>query len=247
MSNDLSIGEKLKKAREDKKITLGDAYAKTKIHTSILQSLEEDRFQEYSPVYIKGFLKIYSQFLGLDTESVLEEFYNLYSPRKPEPIVDELPKKKIDIKLPKLDPNIIRKVLIVLVSVFLIVSFVSCLKRRRARVSVAPKLEEAKEVAPAPVPIQEKKKAKFARLAVRARDKSWLLVKLDGKLVFRGEFKKGMSESWQAKERIELSVGNAGAIEVEINGEVLPSLGRKGQVIKNIVITRDGFSIGKPR
>ncbi|MDD2654761.1 MAG: DUF4115 domain-containing protein, partial [Candidatus Omnitrophica bacterium] len=58
-------------------------------------------------------------------------------------------------------------------------------------------------------------------------------------------FKKNLSDNWQAKEKIELSVGNAGAIQAEINGQILSPLGKKGEVIKNIVITRDGFSLGK--
>ncbi|MFH1656024.1 MAG: RodZ domain-containing protein [Candidatus Omnitrophota bacterium] len=242
-----SIGERLRSAREKKKISLGDVYAKTKIHTSIIEALEEDRFQEYSLVYIKGFLKIYSQFLGLDTESILQEFIGLYSPKKPEPIAEEFPKQKIDLNWLKfrLNPALIKKILIALTAIVLLTSFVSCLKRRRAKTPAVVEKEKIKEVIPSAV--KETKKAKFAKLTVLSKDKCWLQVKLDGKLVYRGIFTKGMSDNWQAEEKIELSVGNAGAIEVEINGEILPSLGRKGQVIKNIVITRNGFSIGKNR
>jgi len=240
-----SIGGRLKKARQAKKITLEDAYSKTKIHTNILQALEEDRFQEYSPVYIKGFLKIYTQFLGLDTESILNEFRDSAALKKPEPIVKELPKKKIDLNWPrfKLNPVLSKKILIAAVIVILVVSFVSCLKRIKAK---APKVSDepkAQEIIPSA--IVETKKSKFAKLSVRAKDKCWLQVKLDGKLVYRGTFLKGMSDNWQANEKIDLSVGNAGAVELEINGRVISSLGRKGQAIKDILITRDSFSIGK--
>jgi cytoskeletal protein RodZ len=240
-----SIGERLKKARQAKKITLEDAYSKTKIHTNILQALEENRFQEYSPVYIKGFLKIYAKFLGLDTEAILQELRDSSALKKPEPSVKEVPKKKIYLYWPrfKLNPVLIKNTLIALVIIVLIFSFVSCLKRIKAKAPKISEEPESQEIIPSAV--VETKKAKFAKLSIRAKDKCWLQVKLDGKLFYRGTFTKGMSDTWQANEKIELSVGNAAAVELEINGRLISSLGRKGQAVKEILITRDGFSIGK--
>jgi len=70
-------------------------------------------------------------------------------------------------------------------------------------------------------------------------------VKVDGKTVFQSVLFRGRMENWTARERIELWLGSAGGVEVEINGSRIPSLGRKGQVLKNIVITKDGLKVSK--
>ncbi|UCB57073.1 MAG: helix-turn-helix domain-containing protein [Candidatus Omnitrophota bacterium] len=79
-----SVGEKLKKARQEKRISLDEVYKDTKIHHNILQALEEDRADSLlSPIYIKGFLKTYARYLGLDSEQLLREYTN--EARKDEP------------------------------------------------------------------------------------------------------------------------------------------------------------------
>ena len=62
-------------------------------------------------------------------------------------------------------------------------------------------------------------------------------------MVFQNILKKGRYESWQADQKIEFSLGNAGVVDLEVNGKLVSNLGRRGQVIKNIVITREGLTI----
>ena len=57
--------------------------------------------------------------------------------------------------------------------------------------------------------------------------------------------RRGRSESWSAKDKMELTLGSAGSVRLEVNGKLMPSLGRKGQVLKNIVITKDGLKVGR--
>lgn len=245
-----TIGARLKQARESKKLSIEQAYNKTKIHVNILQALEEDRFQEYSPIYIKSFLKIYSQFLGLDSNSIIQEFKEIYIPNSAEPARREKPKSKTDfppLKF-KFDPKLFKAIAAALTAIFLLFMLIFFVKFVKAKFSSRqPKQEQLKEEIVKPKPLSEERKPKFAKLSLRATENSWIQVKIDGKSFFQGTFKKNMAESWQAKEKIEFSVGNAGVIEAEINGQVLSPLGKKGEVIKNIVITRDGFSLGKGR
>ena len=84
----------------------------------------------------------------------------------------------------------------------------------------------------------KKPEVEYLRLGILARDNCWVSVKADGRTVFRTIIKKGNFESWQAKERIELSLGNAGVVEIDLNGKPIPPLGKRGQVVKNIVITK---------
>ena len=86
-------------------------------------------------------------------------------------------------------------------------------------------------------------KPKEITVAISAHEDSFLKIKVDGQALYQGMLRKGKAESWRAKEKIELSVGNAGGIVLEANGKMFSPLGRRGQSIKNIVITIEGLKI----
>jgi transcriptional regulator with XRE-family HTH domain len=81
------------------------------------------------------------------------------------------------------------------------------------------------------------------RLVIRTRENCFLHLKIDGKVVFHQELAKGRPEIWTGKNRMELSIGNAGAVELEVNGQIFSKLGRRGESIKGILITREGLTI----
>ena len=70
-----SIGETLRGARHHKRASLEDATRSTKIKMEILEKLEADEFNALAaPMYTKGFLKLYAEFLGLDSTAVVESY-----------------------------------------------------------------------------------------------------------------------------------------------------------------------------
>lgn len=67
-----SIGELLRSKREAKKLSLNDINRDTKMSVKVLKALEQEDFGSFeSEIYLKGFLKNYAKFLGLDAEYVL--------------------------------------------------------------------------------------------------------------------------------------------------------------------------------
>jgi cytoskeletal protein RodZ len=70
-----TVGSILKEARSAKKITLEQAEKATKIRTKFLAGIEQDDYSELPSVaYAKGFVKNYSEYLGLDSSMVLAFF-----------------------------------------------------------------------------------------------------------------------------------------------------------------------------
>ncbi len=65
-------------------------------------------------------------------------------------------------------------------------------------------------------------------------DTSWIQVTVDGVREFQGELDTGTYRSWYGEERIELRVGNAGAVLVTINGQSLGTLGEPGDVVDRV-------------
>jgi len=71
----LTLGEKLKKLRSDKRIALNEVSRVTKIRVEYLQCLEEGKYDELpADVYVRGFLKSYGDFLGVDEQSLVKLF-----------------------------------------------------------------------------------------------------------------------------------------------------------------------------
>jgi len=70
-----SIGETLRTARHEKKVTLEDVSRVTKIKIEVLEKLEADDFKSVgAAMYVKSFLKLYGDHLGLDGKALSEAF-----------------------------------------------------------------------------------------------------------------------------------------------------------------------------
>jgi len=75
----LSIGEILKKQRENKNLTLLDIQKHTKIREKLLEAVERNDWKIFSSkVYIAGIVKNYAEFLGLDSKKALAFFRRDY-------------------------------------------------------------------------------------------------------------------------------------------------------------------------
>ena len=69
------IGNSLREARERRSIDFNQAELATKIRVKYLRALEEERFDQLpSETYIKGFLRTYADYLGLDGQLYVDEY-----------------------------------------------------------------------------------------------------------------------------------------------------------------------------
>lgn len=273
-----TVGVRLKKLRLEKGFSLEEVQKKTKIHPDVLKSIEEDSLVNLNPVYIKGFVKIYCGFLGVDPGEYLsgyKENGKIIPTNKPSTKDDGLfwasGAKKSFFK-----PQIVVIIVSILALLFLalgvvnLVKFISKSRSKNPRQQLAllkptKKVEKkaaAKSKAVLPAASKEKKAeivlpsasavsgsamnlGSGVRIGLHALDDCWVQARIDGRIIFQNIIKKGRFESWSAKDKVELSLGSAGAVRLEVNGKLIPSLGRKGQVLKNILITKDGLKVGK--
>jgi len=71
----MSIGERLKRARRRKKISLDELEEITKIRKRYLEDIERNNFDNLpSPVYARGFLFKYASAVGVDPQEILDLF-----------------------------------------------------------------------------------------------------------------------------------------------------------------------------
>ena len=70
-----TLGEKLKAAREKAGYTTSQAAEATRIKIQHIEELERDDFTRFAaPIYGKGFIKLYAEFLNLDPSPLLAEY-----------------------------------------------------------------------------------------------------------------------------------------------------------------------------
>jgi cytoskeletal protein RodZ len=73
-----TIGQRLKKAREYRNLTLEKVEAATHIRSQFLQALEADDYSAMpSPVQARGFLRNYAQYLELDLDQMIDELRSM--------------------------------------------------------------------------------------------------------------------------------------------------------------------------
>ena len=277
-----TAGARLKKIRHERGLSLEDLAKKTKIHLNVLRAIEGDSISDLSPIYLKGFIKIYCITLGLDPKEYIGssnqshklQGYGLQpdnQSNKPvlnatvgRPIGERVEKKPTfikdaSVKLVSLRPafnfkKIIIFVIFTIVFVFLGVNIIKFISSRRPihlkRAKILMPISTSKITVKQPKTLQTSANANKDLVAgftlgIFARNKSWVSAKVDGKIIFHGVLARGRSETWHAREKIELSLGDAGAVELQVNDQRFNSLGQRGKPLKNIIINKEGLKISK--
>jgi hypothetical protein len=73
------IGTSLREARLRRQIEIAQAEQATKIRAKYLRALEDEQFDQLpSPTYVKGFLRSYAEYLGLDGQLYVDEYNSRY-------------------------------------------------------------------------------------------------------------------------------------------------------------------------
>lgn len=88
-----TLGQQLKEAREAKGVSESDAGRATKILTKLIHAMENDDFSDMAaPMYAKGFIRLYADYLGLDPDPLVDEYMQRHAPAR-RPLMEEPPNR----------------------------------------------------------------------------------------------------------------------------------------------------------
>jgi cytoskeletal protein RodZ len=76
-------------------------------------------------------------------------------------------------------------------------------------------------------------------LSVSTDQACWSELSADGRTVFSGTLRSGESRRFEARNEFRITVGNAAALRLEVNGRALPPLGKAGQVVRGLRLDAD--------
>lgn len=242
------IGAALARARREKGLSLKDVENATKIRTRYLQGLEQEDFSALpDPVYVRGFLKTYANFLGLDGEELSREFKERRGPRRERHLTSyESPTTWAnETEEPLITPGglggaerrrISGATLLTLALAVLILAAVSGgLYLVGSRSAQEPSQDQQEQPAedqasggsdnPA-----ENTTPQMVQATVRVVGTSTgLTIRTDGTVAYDQVAQAGFSQEFEAESSLNVSAANGGAVEVEVNGRDPERLATSGQ------------------
>jgi len=243
-----SLGQELKKERELRGISLKEIADSTKISIRLLRALEDDKLDILpGKFFIKGIIRSYAKYLGLEEESVLNMYYE-ESQLQEQALEDERKKEKRHLVIPK-DARKLLQYFILFITFFLVLfSIYYFFLKKEKRVSLEktqiPDIhQEGKSIPPPPPSFVEESvsEKKEINLEISFIEKTWIQVYADGVLKLDGLKTQGEKVKVKAFEELLIHLGNAGGLTYTLNNKEGKVFGASGAVVKNIKITLDNL------
>jgi hypothetical protein len=237
-----SLGSHLRALRSGAGGSLADMAGATRITERHLRALESDALDELpAPVFVKGFIRAYCEFLGAPAEEALA-LYDRARGAPPTVPARVLPPHQRTAWFGH--PLAIGGALLLIFGGGLLALRLGPPPASRAPESAAtvPAPAMPPTVSPAappgaaaPVPVTPQPDvAETQRLVVKAVEPTWIRVQADEGRAVEELLAPGAQREWIAGKRFVLTIGNAGGIQIELNGRTLPSLGARGAVIHRL-------------
>jgi len=257
-----SIGERLRRQRLQNRISLEQISLDTKIGVRLLKAIEAEQFEKLpGGVFRRSFVLQYANALGVDSQEIasaleqLHQFDEVPPIPTPEMIADREPGSRsalsFRIDLSGLSRSTIGS-LLAAVGVILLCALVyswwqaprqtasaSKIEAGPAAQPAAPSPQTSPQTAPAPPPADP---TAAVRVGLSADEKTWISISSDGKNVFADALQPHQTKVVEAAGKVRLLVGNAGGVEISLNGKPIGPIGPKGQV-RIVELTPAGFQI----
>jgi helix-turn-helix protein/uncharacterized protein DUF4115 len=235
------IGASLREARNRRGLSPADVQKGLRIRERYLTALEEERWELLpGDAYIKGFLRTYAEFLGLNGTLYIEEYNSRFAHRDEALVPDSLA------------PRTARRGVMRLLGVVAVVGAVAGLAAWQlggsTQTAAKPPAIGAQDAAaalprtkpqakPTPAPVVQARPVYAVFNASRGR--SWVLVRVggaNGKVLYQGILEQGESLRFGVTQNLWVRMGRPSLLDVRLAGHIVGGLpGRPA----NLLLTRD--------
>jgi cytoskeletal protein RodZ len=261
----------LKAAREDQGITLEQVEEDIHIRRHLLEALEESNLKNFpSPVITRGLIRNYAKYLNLDPIEAL----TLYDGNGIVPVKGQrLTPNGIEFMNLSMAPRpIISWYLIIGILLFLLVigGFGYLTYSTVIQPSLTPTptktpgaaglTEDAALLLPTVTPLPTDTPTPLpptdtptpiiyggVTVELQIKQPSWIQILVDDVKAFEGILQPGESKNWTGQRRVAIRAGNAGGVEVIVNGINRGLMGGEGQVVDQIWEKVDDPSVLTPQ
>ncbi len=237
----MSLGSMITQARKSAGLSIDDLSSSTNIRASLLREMESDSFHNCGgETYARGHIRNIATNLGVDplifTAAFEEE--QMHTDRS---MRDLLVENRV-MRLPESARKVSWKVLATIsVGSLFVVGLAQIIISNTASVDIpAPIASTAESATPSPeateaTPTEEAtiSTGTGVQLIVSAtRAKSWLFVSdSTGRTLFSGQIARGTAKTFTTDVSLNIKVGNAGGVDLTVNGKKVDSIGGDGEVV----------------
>ena len=259
-----SFGQRLKREREMRGVSRDEICAATRIGIRFLDALENEQW-EILPggIFNRGFIRAVARFLGLDEDDLVAEYdlaVSEQSSQAPAPVSAPPPRPSL-LRRARLLSVAVLSVFALLGGSWLGWRWQhNSLRNDTSERSIAatPALPDQAQTdrpqsnsantssadssgaavpAPGTSPRQPGSEGQALELKIEAGKETRVNISIDGAKVFDGSIIAGQSRTFSARDDIDISANDAGALLLELNGRTLAPLGPPGQP-GNATLTR---------
>ncbi|WP_069767379.1 MULTISPECIES: helix-turn-helix domain-containing protein [unclassified Streptomyces] len=245
----LSIGRALRQARIEAGLTVDDVSTATRVRIAIVRAIEADDFAPCGgDVYARGHIRTLARAVHLDPAPLIERYDDTHGGRPaPTPAAPLFEAERI--RPERRGPNWTAAMVAAIVAVVGFVGFTAFkggddggAKEQVAEGATPTTGTTASPTPKTDKPVDRKPEPSDSAIAAAPQDKvtvqvsatdgrSWVAAKdHNGRLLFDGLLKQGDSKTFQDSEKINLVLGDAGAIDLFVNGKKLNDDFRPGAV-----------------
>ena len=232
-----TFGERLKRERELREVSLDEVSKSTRIGSRFLEALENEQWERLpGGIFNRGFVRAVAHYLGLDEEDLLAEYDLARAEQKTEtPVPHESGIPKPSIWIPVVAVLV---VLGILTGLF----YAGRYGWRRYAAYHAAKLASA-PVATSQTPPSSSgnitsdpgtssasagSSAASLDLSISTSAATRVRVLADGKQQLDAELPAGETRHFSASQQFEVTAGDSSAVLLELNGQAMPPLGAPG-------------------
>ncbi len=261
-----TFSEELRKERIAKNISLSEISARTRISVKFLEAIEQGAFDVLPQTYVRAFIQEYADQVGLSPAEVLKKYEIMVAGKYADagtpitgsgwsatsmPAVTEAapppPQRPRNGEQRYLRYVIPAAIVVVVVAAALIIfnmeggspppvretPFNDVVEQQEHLQARAVAVDSPVVTTPAPVD----------SVIVHAvtSDSVWVNIARDGGPAESAILPPHATRVWKARERLVVTLGNAGGISFTVNGKNLGTLGPRGAVLRNIRLTHIGL------
>lgn len=241
----ITVGQRLKEAREAKGLSVEDVAAQTRIPTRHLTSLEESDWDKLpAATYSIGFAKNYAGVVGLDRNEIGDELRAEMGGRLAAAVHPEVYEAVDPARtMPK---GLVFGALGVLVLVVLALSWLSNRSMQPDEAVAEENSVASVEAAPAAPPPVASAPAS-GPVVLTATAPAWIQVTDNGQTLFSGELAPGQSYTVPSTATAPLlKAGKPEALRVNVGTEIAPPVGPAGKVAANVSLRAADLMNGPP-
>ncbi len=230
-----SFGENLRRERELRGVSLREMADATKIGLRFLQAIEQDRLDILpGGMFPRAFVRQYATYLGLEPDKLAADFAYYHSDRT----AASPPAKSVW-------PSLRRRVMLGLAGGGIVCGLLLLLWAQRAcggGRSPAATMIPAVPVSPPPmvlvVPTPTVAKIEL-KVNLEALNNCWVEAIVDGRPLLSRVVRREERLALEAHSQVVLSLGNAGGLALRVNDGPSMTLGRNGEVRRDILINKE--------